>query len=328
MAKKKEVEEFDIDDSELELQLTETTQVIEDKPVKRNYKREPAHQEEGLVNCLRNERITVRHIPKARGMISNPRHILYGGMAENATRHFTVPKLSSGVYVNVLTNSEKEYLEEIMGLEYNALSVHKKVDNYWENRMVRLTKQDNILNLSDPEQYISYKILLSNSNFIASSLTQLQDTPKATYQFVIIEEGEETKADKDNMTSTMEAYREFGRIDTDADKLRLIVETIDGRPTSANVKIEFLQTKINKLIQSDSKMFLRVVQDKYLDTKVLIKKSIEAGLISKRGDFLYLTDNNEPLCEQGQNPTLNIAAKYLNNPKRQSVKLMLEAKTK
>jgi len=38
-----------------------------------------------------------------------------------------------------------------MGLEYNALSIYKKVDNYWENNMVRLTKQDNILDLSDPE---------------------------------------------------------------------------------------------------------------------------------------------------------------------------------
>ena len=61
-------------------------------------------------------------------------------MAENAVRYFTVPKLSSGMYVNVLTDKEKEFLEEVMGLEYNTLSIYKKVDNYWENNMVRLTK--------------------------------------------------------------------------------------------------------------------------------------------------------------------------------------------
>ena len=90
-----------------------------------------------------------------------------------------------------------------MGLEYNALSIYKKVDNYWENNMVRLTKQDNILDLSDPEQYIKYKILLANKNFIAPSLEILTDYPKATYQFVIIAEGEETKTAKDNMSITM-----------------------------------------------------------------------------------------------------------------------------
>ena len=281
-----------------------------------------------MINCLRQERILVRHIPKEGGMISNPKHILYGGMAENAIRYFTVPKLSSGMYVNVLTDKEKEFLEEVMGLEYNTLSIYKKVDNYWENNMVRLTKQDNVLDLSDPEQYIKYKILLANKNFIAPSLEALTDYPKATYQFVIIAEGEETKTAKDNMSITMKCYKEFGKIENDVDMLRTLVETIDGRPTSANVKLEFLQTKVNSLIQADSKLFLKTITDPYLPTKVLIKKAIEAGLISNRGNYLYLRQDNSPLCENNQEPTLSIASQYLNNPKHQDIKLTLEAKLK
>lgn len=329
MAKKEVEESFDIDDSELtELGMTEVVQVSEDRPEKRNYKSKPVKDADGFVNCLTDTKIIVRHIPKDRGMITNPKHILYGGMAENAVRFFTTPKLSSGAFVNVLTNAEKEFLEEVMGLEYNSLSIHKRVDNYWENRMVRLTKQDNIFDMSDPEQYINIKILLANPTYIASSLDSLQDSPKATYQFVLIAEGEETKTDKDNMTTIMEAYKEFGKIENDLDVLRLIVETVDGRPTSSDTKLDFLQTKTHKLIQSDSRLFLKVVQDKYLETKVLIKKSIEAGLIAKRGDFLYLRQDNTPLCESGEDPNLNNAAKYLNNPKRQTIKLMLEAKLK
>ena len=281
-----------------------------------------------MINCLRQERVLVRHIPKEGGMISNPKHILYGGMAENAIRYFTVPKLSSGMYVNVLTDKEKEFLEEVMGLEYNTLSIYKKVDNYWENNMVRLTKQDNVFDLSDPEQYIKYKILLANKNFIAPSLEALTDYPKATYQFVIIAEGEETKTAKDNMSVTMKCYKEFGKIENDIDMLRTLVETIDGRPTSANVKLEFLQTKINSLIQADSKLFLKTITDPYLPTKVLIKKAIEAGLISNRGNYLYLRQDNSPLCENNQEPTLSIASQYLNNPKHQDIKLTLEAKLK
>ena len=281
-----------------------------------------------MINCLRQERVLVRHIPKEGGMISNPKHILYGGMAENAIRYFTVPKLSSGMYVNVLTDKEKEFLEEVMGLEYNTLSIYKKVDNYWENNMVRLTKQDNVFDLSDPEQYIKYKILLANKNFIAPSLEALTDYPKATYQFVIIAEGEETKTAKDNMSVTMKCYKEFGKIENDIDMLRTLVETIDGRPTSANVKLEFLQTKVNSLIQADSKLFLKTITDPYLPTKVLIKKAIEAGLISNRGNYLYLRQDNSPLCENNQEPTLSIASQYLNNPKHQDIKLTLEAKLK
>ena len=325
---------FDVDDTSLELPLQEVKREKEATQDRETYKMKKESPVDSLINCLKNERVIVRHIPKERGMVTNPKHILFGGMAENATRTFVVPKLSSGMFVNVLTDNEKAYLEEIMGLEYNALSVYKKVDNFWDDSnengisRVRLTKQDNYFNLSDPEDYIRYKILLANKDFIAPSLQALQDTPKATYQFVIIAEGDESKMAKDNMSANMKCYKEFGKIENDIDTLRMIIETIDGRPISPNEKLESIQGKINTLIQADSRIFLRVITDPLLSTKVLIKKSIEAGLIANRGNYLYLKSDNTPLCEMNEEPTLNIAAKYLSSPKNQELKFMLEAKVK
>lgn len=326
---------FEIDDTQLkDINMIE----IPKKEVKSENKIKEKvihnYKEDDLVNCLRNEKIIVRHIPKETGLITNPKHILYGGMAENSIRTFVVPRLSSGMFVNVLTDKEKAYLEEVMGLEYNALSVYKKVDNFWDDSnengisRVRLTKQDNYLNLADPEDYIRYKILLANKDYVAPSLQVLQESPKATYQFVIISDGEENRNSKDNMSTTMKCYKEYGKIEDDIDTLRVIIETIDGRPTSKTSKLEFLQTRINNLIQADNKMFLKIITDPMLPTKVLIKKSIEAGLISNRGNYLYLREDNTPLCEDNEEPTLNIAAKFLNAPKHQSIKFNLEAKLK
>lgn len=324
--------DFDIDDSTIE---ATPLQVVEKEiPMAKEAKQATVKSTAATVNCLRNERVIIRHIPKESGMVTNPKHILFGGMAENAVRTFVVPRLSSGVFVNILTDSEKAFLEEVMGLEYNALSIYKKVDNFWDDSnesgisRVRLTKQDNYLNLADPEDYIRYKILLANKDYIAPSLQALQDSPKATYQFVIISEGDETKSAKDNMSATMKCYKEFGKIENDINTLRVIVETIDGRPTAPTVKLEFLQGRINALIQADSKIFLRVITDPMLSTKVLIKRAIEAGLISNRGNYLYLKSDNTPLCEVNEEPTLNIAAKFLNAPKNQEIKFALEAKLK
>ena len=324
--------DFDIDDSTIE---ATPLQVVEKEiPMAKETKQATVKSTAATVNCLRNERVIIRHIPKESGMVTNPKHILFGGMAENAVRTFVVPRLSSGVFVNILTDSEKAFLEEVMGLEYNALSIYKKVDNFWDDSnesgisRVRLTKQDNYLNLADPEDYIRYKILLANKDYIAPSLQALQDSPKATYQFVIISEGDETKSAKDNMSATMKCYKEFGKIENDINTLRVIVETIDGRPTAPTVKLEFLQGRINALIQADSKIFLRVITDPMLSTKVLIKRAIEAGLISNRGNYLYLKSDTTPLCEVNEEPTLNIAAKFLNAPKNQEIKFALEAKLK
>ena len=62
--------------------------------------------------------------------ITDPRHIAYGGLINSASITYTVPMLRSGALVNVLTDSEKVFLEDIMGLDHNALSIYTKKDNY------------------------------------------------------------------------------------------------------------------------------------------------------------------------------------------------------
>ena len=296
--------------------------------------RKPQHksydegEDEPMVCCLRNERIIVRHVPKENNNITNPKHVLYGGIAEDAYKYFSVPKLESGAYVNILTDNEKEYLEHIMGLEYNALSIYKKEDNYWENRMVRLGKLDNYFDLSNPEQYISYKILLANKQYIAHSLQELDSRPKATYMFVIIAENEETKLAKKEMNATMQAYMEFGKIQDNADMLRLVIELIEGRPMSTETKLDALQTKLNRLIQASPKLFIKVVSDEYLQAKLLIKKGVEKNVIANRNGMYYMRDDGSQLCGKNNDPTLDVASRFLSQPANQELKFLIEGKIK
>lgn len=291
------------------------------------------NEEKPLVNCLRNEQIIIRYLPRQSRMVTNPKHVLFGGMAENATRTFVVPMLSSGRYVNVLTDSEKDFLEELMGLPQNALSIYKKVDNFWDDAneagisKVTLRKQDNYLNLANVEDYIRYKILLANKDYIAPSLEALETNPKATYQFVILTEDSETQSAKKGMTTLMQCYTAYGKIEDEVDTLRVIIETLTGVRVHKNTKKEFLQTKVNELIQGNSKMFLKVATDPMLSTKVLIRRCVEEGLIAHRGNQYYIKDGNIPMCEDGE-PTLNVAAQWINLPKNQEIKLSLEAKLK
>ena len=319
-----------------ELKVTEDTSVAIEAPVRNTRKMKPRtiqksnseSDESTPVCCLRNERIIVRHVPKENSNITNPKHILHGGMAENAFKYFSVPKLQSGAYVNILTDSEKEYLEQIMGLEYNALSIYKKEDNYWENRMVRLGKSDNYFDLSDPEQYISYKILLANKDYIAHSLSELEERPKATYMFVIVAENEETKLAKKEMTSTMQSYMEFGKIQDNEDILRLVIEAMEGRPVSSSTKLDILQSKVNKLIQTSPVTFLKAVKDEYMTTKVIIRKAADKGIVSNRSGMYYMRDDGSQLCKKGEDPTFTNAARYLSAPAQQELRFFIEGKLK
>ena len=277
-----------------------------------------------LKNCLKNERILVRFVPKEDSNITNPKHILYGGMAEGAVKYYTVPILAStGTYKNILTDDEKAFLESYMGLEYNALSVYNKTNNFWANFTVRLTKHDNYLDLSDPNDYIKYKVLLANTDFIADSLRTLTDHPKATYQFVMIKEGESEKREEEKMSVTMKCYKEYGKIEDDNDTLRCIIELIDNRPIAKNTKSEFLKSRINSLIQADPKLFYNIITDEYLNNKVLIKTATEEGVIKRRNNLYYFEDT--PLCPDGTESTLSVAAEYIGLGKNQDLKLRIEA---
>ena len=335
MAKEKE-HEILLDEAAINEQATRTKVDITPKSQEEE---EPkvirvSQEREGLVNCLRNEKVNVRFIAKARGMVTDPRHVLFGGMAAGSKVQYTVPLLRSGGFADVLTKDEKKYLEYKLGLETNALSVHNRTNNFWDDAnehgigRVTLVKGDNPLDLSKPIDYIKYKILLANKDNVAPSIQALRDKPKATYRFVIINENDTAKAATAKVSLKAQAYMEFGKLNEDKDKMRVIIETIDGRPTSEDSKIEYLQGKIGELIESNTKIFLSVIRDPLLPNKVLIKKAIEAGIIAKRGNYLYLKDGNSPLCDNGQEPTLNIAAKYLDFPKNQEIKLSIEAKLK
>ena len=278
------------------------------------------------INPLRNERVIVRFVPKENDIITDRKHVAFGGMMDNAVRGFTVPMLSNGTYRNVLTDNEKSYLEDLLGLEVNGLSVYNKKDNYWDNYLIRLTKQDTILDLSNPEDYIKYKVLLANKDSVAPSMKELKEGRKATYEYVIMEPNEEFMDSRNRVNNTMKCYEEFGAIKDNFDILRCIIETIDGRPVAANTKIEFLQAKATDLITVNPKLFLSTITDPLLNTKVLIKKAVEAGIISKRGEYYYFREDGSPMCGPNEDPTFTIAAKYLSLPQNQELKFSIEAK--
>ena len=282
--------------------------------------------EEVMVNPLRKEKVFVRFVPQENGLAgSNKKHVLYGGLAEGAKIRICVPVLrSTGTYKNVLTDNEKDFLERALGLDPNALSVYKSVNNFWDSYKIELTKEGMHLDLSDPNDYIKWKVLLANPDKIAPSVQERLDKPKMSYRFELVHEREEVDIESLKMDNMMQSYKEFGKIDSDYDTMRVLVELLDSRPYDRKSPIEFFRSRINQLIQKDPRVFLRQIKDPMLRTKVLLRRGTELGKISKRGDYYYWAADGEPLCEGNENPTLSIAAKFLNLPSQQEKKFILE----
>ena len=293
-----------------------------------------------MKNCLRNERVIVRKLPKRTNLVQDSNHIMGDGMHENAFFIYCVPKLQkSNNFVNVLTDDEKDYLEYVMGLPKNSLSIYKtpKEENFWSDAntngfgSVTLKKRDNIFDMSKPTDYIAVKILMANKDKICPSMEEWSARPKETYEFVIIREGQESKMAKNNTDATIQAVMKLGKIAEDKDVLKLVVETMMGKKYSDSTSLEWLQTTALDLIKNtpkNARMFLSIIDDESLDNKVLIRKCISKGIIADRGGYLYIKEGNVPMCGDGEEPTLKMAAKWLSKPSNQERLFKLQAQLK
>lgn len=271
---------------------------------------------------LPDEKIVVKYISRNIGMASNvdKNHVISGGMLQNSVKKFSAPLQRNGSIANILSKEEKEHLEIVTGLD---LSVY---GDFWNNYFVYLHKEDanNIFDLSNPMDYISYKILVSlGKNDIA--LNWADRYKKQTYQFAITREDEEMLETKSKYDSKKEAFKLYGKIEDNKEQLIGVLKLLTNKNLSKDSKLDWLQHEVEKVVDKEPAKFLSVVKDKSLFTKILINEAVEKGIVVKKSNK-YSTADGLDLCEAGEVPTFDNAVKYLDASRNQEVRTIIEAK--
>lgn len=272
---------------------------------------------------LRDETITVRYIMRESADIKDPKHVGYGGLFVGSHIAIPAPVLDNRRMKNILTKEEKAGLEHLLGKD---LSIYGP---FWKQEFqkgglfpILLSKEDTHLDLSDPMQYITWKVLKA-SPIVANSLDEVRN--KATYRFVLISEGEEILREQAKVGSKVLAYEKYVEYKNNKAVLRYILRNL-GKYTSRGQKLDFLQVEASKLIEKDPKMFVAITNDSLIKEKVLLEECVEYGVVTKRDEKFY-TLENQPISD-GDTPTLTVASSYLNSPLGQEMKFALQAKMK
>jgi len=271
------------------------------------------------VFTLPKEVITVKYIKRKKGMASNvnDEHIISGGMLSGSVKRFQAPLLRNGSIKNVLSNEEKECIEKLTGLN---LSIYGE---FWTNHFVSLFKDDNRFDLENPMDYISYKILLNLKDDIAE--TWADRNKKQTYQFVITSGDEEFSEKKQGFDNKKEAFKLYGKIEDDKNKLIGILGLLANKPVSQDATLNWIQGQVEEFLDKKPEAFVTLLKDSKLETKLLIQQAENAGVVKTSGGK-YSTIDGLKLCENGQIPTFENAIAYLDNPKHQEVRSLIEAK--
>jgi hypothetical protein len=273
---------------------------------------------------LPNKKVRVRPNLENSGWIKNPRHAAFFKV-EGAYESYPVAMLKSGQLKNPFTDEEKLFLEEHYGYEVNTLRVSKK-DSPLREINVRLTKDGMSLDLSNPDDYIIYKVLLTNSDKIAPSVKERK--AKATYKFYIEDEAEIAEMKSSDANINQIAWMEYGKISENKSKLAAflkIYSQVFKMPTTKidkNTDIKILQGKVSDIVKDKMQAFVEIVTNPDYETMLLISQAVETGVIVRNGTKYSLAEGDQI------GNTFKEAIQYLKAPVNQELILILEEQIK
>jgi len=272
---------------------------------------------------LPQKKVTVKFIKRNKGIAANvsENHMISGGLMEGAKRQFPVCPLRDGRSLkNPFTVEEKEGLEKIVGFDLSIYGDYMK--KYYTPA---LFKTDNYLDLSEPDGYIAYKVLLTWSDVIASSLEEKERSNKPTYQFVIVEEGDTEKVKGKKASLKNRAWKLYNKYESDKNTLKAIILQMLGKRVGENADLDFLQDEVQVLVEERTSDFINLLEDVNFETICLINQAIQVGAIKKDKEKYHTVEGVE-LWEKGNLPSLSATVSYLNNPLNIELKDILEAR--
>ena len=250
-------------------------------------------------------------------------------MNTGAKVEYVVPRLQrSGSLIDPLsdlTDDQKNLIAKQLGFkDSDGLNIMKKEkENYWINRSVNIDKNGKFLDLSNISDFISFKILEVNAEYIAPSWEERYN--KGTYKFAIVFEDEEAKMKNLKIDTKKEAYMLFGKIDGSVKKLSDVLwihylTSKEGKRLPNNPTLEYLKSEVGRIIEERPGEFMSIVSDPNFETKALIQKSINIGLIQRDGQMFKI------FGEDTTRNTLDGLIDYLLDERNNNIRISLIGK--
>lgn len=268
---------------------------------------------------MENKIVEIKPIIKSTPFIQNPSHVA-SFLAPGATNNYTVPLNSStGRPSKILTDEERKELEKQLEVDLNH---NKAKDNYFSNYVVSLGKSTTRLDLNEPYQFLNFKVLQANKLEIAPSKERIND--KGTYKYYIKDSEVEAESEAKESEFEEKLYDYFGQLKRDRKKMIKFMELKGKRVDHKNVKDNFLIQNLREMFIKGNKgaqeEFVKLMEDKNFETRVLISKALKVRAISK--------DRNNYSLEGGEiiAHSMEELVKYLND--NQETKVLIQERVK
>jgi len=267
-----------------------------------------------IESILKNKKIIIKPIYRNNGNFpkGHDGEFMYTGTVSSSD---LAPQPGTGRYKAILTEEERKVFEEALNLEPGNMSFYKKT-GFWVKFRPKLTKEERTLNLAEPLDYLEYLVLMADRR-VAPNWNARFDSGE--YRWALVDEEETIK---DNVTKSelnKKAYKYFGKIEDSAEDMTMVIRLVTNKIVKSK-DIEFLQSEIQKILDTNMKGFIEVMEDKSFGTKVFINKALDAKALDRTVKGGYTLKGGDEIGR-----TLQETVEFLESNKNQDIYLKLKA---
>ena len=243
-----------------------------------------------------------------------------------ATAEFCVPRdiRRGGRLAQVLNEEEEQLIGEKLGAN---LSINRQdsenffcIDKRSRVKVIKkhdFDKEGMVLDLSDALDYLHYKILLANRDIIAPSWEERYNKP--SYRFVLVDKDQEAIEHIKKGSLKAKAYEHYAAIKDSHQRMTKFLTVYGQRPLK-EVSVDFLQSQLLNIIESNVNGYLTIANDPDYDNKLLIDDAVRVGALTKIGKTKYMLPGGDVIGS-----TTNEAIEYLTDKRNSEVAAKIRA---
>lgn len=265
-------------------------------------------------------------------------------MYDNTKLYITVPiSRQTGGLIDPLTMEERDFLEnrKLSGLDFveGDLNINKKPNPktdeipFWYDYQYTIIKNESIINedtvlavldLSNPNDYIAYKVLMANTASGGMVAPSWEDRfNQGSYKIALVDSEYAVEEKSSRAMRLGKAYTFFNKImKSDLKMYELLsvywLENRRATKPSKDASTKWLISEIESVIDKDLDSFLRLIETDY-EEKLMIHQAMVAGALTREGATFINMDGN-PVGNSVQEVIL-----YFKDERHQEDKLKLLA---
>lgn len=249
---------------------------------------------------LPKKKVYLKLIVRGGGMVTDPKHIAYGGV-DGAILGLTLAKdRNRGTLINPFESiEEQKFFEEIFQENLNVLD---KNNTYWHNYVVKFIKDPSLIvvgkvfDMSNPTDALAIRVAKTNRTLVCEGWENRFKLP--TYKYCIVEEGYEEAVKAEEFNDFLKLNNFFNQMQDNPKKMRNFLTAYYAgkkviREVPVTMSLEGLKAEVYKVLTTDKDGYIMLVNDENYDTKIFISQCLEAGLITKKGSHTYVINGVE-----------------------------------